>query len=112
MSSGIVPTQTVRSGYHERRRRGYTYTAGLPLSGEQLQLLVVAELHHDVDGPLLVVLVLAYPDLARTANAVERGGELLANAANQLLQLRLPVVLVPKLSATCTLGTSEIECSP
>ena len=68
--------------------------------------------YHDRNGPLVVVIVRREGDLASAPDAVERGGELLANAAHELLQLRLPVVLVPKLSATCILGTSEIECSP
>ena len=54
---------------------------------------MVAELDHDVDGPLLVVLFLADADLARAANAVERPRELLPDAVHELHQLGMPVVL-------------------
>ena len=54
---------------------------------------MVAELDHDVDGPLLVVLFLADPDLARAADTVERPREFLPDAVHELHELGMPVVL-------------------
>jgi hypothetical protein len=45
-----------------------TYSTRLALSSQQLQLLRVPELDEDVDGPLLVIFVLADADFARAAD--------------------------------------------
>ena len=72
---------------------GRTYSSGLPLAREELELLVVPELDHDIDGPLLVVLFLADADLASTANAVKGSREFVADTLHKLDQLGMPVVL-------------------
>jgi hypothetical protein len=45
-----------------------TYATRLPMCGQKLQFLTVTELHKNVDGPFLVVLVFIYSDLPSTAD--------------------------------------------
>jgi hypothetical protein len=46
-----------------------TYTARLPLTGQQLQLFVGTERDIDFDGPLLEIFVFSDANLTSTANA-------------------------------------------
>ena len=59
-----------------------SFSAGLALTGEKLQLFVITELDENVDRPFAVVFMLGQLNLSRTADTVEGRGELLAYAFN------------------------------
>lgn len=66
MSERSCALVSTRCQAREGRR---AYATGLPLARQELQLLVVAELDHDVDCPLVVILVFADANFARAADA-------------------------------------------
>lgn len=100
-----------------------TYATRLTLPSKELQLFGAAEFYEDVDGPLLVVFVLADTNFAGTSNpleqremtvvdmrlslTIERSRELLPNALDQILEGRLPVVLfeVSSIPLSCSKHT-------
>ena len=54
---------------------------------------MVAELDLDINGPLLIVVVLVDLDLACASNTVKGGGKLLTDTAHEFLEFGLPVIL-------------------
>lgn len=88
-----------------------TYSSRLSLPRQQLQFLLVAELYQNVNGPLIKVFMSADANFSSTTDAcvpgckkqrltkdsrtltIKRGSKFLADASNEGLQGRLPVVL-------------------
>ena len=102
------------AGAQRREVRPEAYSTRLPLSGQRLQPLCVAELDENLDGPFVEVIVLSDVDLARTADTcvLRKDGqrcigdqgreeartvkgirELLADFADKVGESRLPLVL-------------------
>ena len=73
-----------------------TYAARLPLGCEELKFLIITELDEDVDGPLVVVVVLGDLDFTGTTDTIKSGRELLADAFHQGVQSRVPQSLERK----------------